>query len=533
MCRAGGLGDLPVDRLADELRVLEIEADQSGPPSNVGFDLNRRFGPHGAGIVNYPEYGLRRITPEIAAEWARTRFSAANAVLWFSGPVPPELRLTGLPRTARPETAPLPPVRTHGRSFSAVDTSCVSLSCLYHGWSGVNTALYLARERAHDQLRRDALSYGVRYDRHFIGAGHALAQLTADAADGAHARVAQALVGLLDEFADSGPRPEEMTVYQEFRRHFGDDPQHRLASLQSAARRQLLDGVSVLPDDVDAHLDAQTVESIRDDLRDAMTDLVLVGPAGVDAELEGWTELTAWTSDWLSGTDFEPLLGRAHGTLTVGDEGVMLTLDPDRWLTIRWSDVAAVLTADNGIREVLGNSGSSILFVPWAWHGGDELTRRIDVAVDPRLVVRLGEGSTHYEDDDDKVAHVRWLATVVDARLNRHQHELMSIVIDTDGIFFVHASTPLAGHQDRLEELRASDRDTLVAADPRNRWIAADRIVVAELRQRPWTAVGIRTWTLTITTHDGEMQRIYLMGDDQVEHTRTYFGLLLGSRFFG
>ena len=314
---ARGLGDLPVDRLADELRVLEIEAEQPGSPSNLGFDLAHRFGPHGAGIANYPEYGLRIITPDVVADWARTRFGASNAVLWFSGPVPPGLRLPGLPRTPRPETAPLPPLLTHGRSFTAVDTSRVSLSCVYRGWSGVNTAMYLARQRVYEELRRDALSYGVGYDRLFIGAGHALAHVAADAADGAHARVARTLVDVLDEFADSGPRPEEVEAFREFRRQFREGPEHRLGTLESAARQQLFDGESVLPDDVDAHLDAQTVVSIRDDLRDAMPSLLLVGPDGVDAELEGWTELTEWSTDWCPGTDFVPIPGprtrSAHG----------------------------------------------------------------------------------------------------------------------------------------------------------------------------------------------------------------------------
>ncbi len=49
---------LPLDRLADELRVLEIEAHRQGA-SHLGVDLRERFGPRGPGLVGWPSTGSR------------------------------------------------------------------------------------------------------------------------------------------------------------------------------------------------------------------------------------------------------------------------------------------------------------------------------------------------------------------------------------------------------------------------------------------------------------------------------------------
>src|SRR6185503_15517698 len=96
--------------------------------------------------------------------------------------------------------------------------------------------------------------------------------------------------------------------------------------------------------------------------------------------------------------------------------------------------------------------------------------------------------------DDDTLTHVRWLTTIADARINRKQHELVSLVVDTDGIFLVHGAAD--DQSAYFQELRAADRDTLLAGDSRNRWLADGNIDVVELTQRAWTMVGIHIWTL-------------------------------------
>ena len=138
-----------------------------------------------------PGVRLKKVTPERAQMWANTRFVAENAVLWFSGPVPAGARLDRVPRGPRPEPTPLPALRTDGRTVADIDSPHVSLSFLYSGWSGANAAVSLARERTHERLRRDALTYSVQHERFGVGADHALTFLQADTAKVEHARVAR------------------------------------------------------------------------------------------------------------------------------------------------------------------------------------------------------------------------------------------------------------------------------------------------------------------------------------------------------
>ena len=145
---AQGLGDLPVDRLADELR----GARDRGRAAGAAFEHRLRPRPP----LRSARRRHRQLSRVRAAEHhpRRRRRLGSHALRRFErgalvlGPVPPGLRLPGFPRTPRPETAPLPPLLTHGRSFAAVKTPRVSLSCVYSGWSGVNAAMYLARQRA-------------------------------------------------------------------------------------------------------------------------------------------------------------------------------------------------------------------------------------------------------------------------------------------------------------------------------------------------------------------------------------------------
>src|SRR6185436_9659869 len=108
---AKALSSLPLERLRDEARVLRTEA--AGRSAGVGGELLWfRYGASGHGKVTLPEFELADPSPDAVREWARTRFTAGNAALWFSGPPPANLAL-GLPagtRIAPPALVPVPDV---------------------------------------------------------------------------------------------------------------------------------------------------------------------------------------------------------------------------------------------------------------------------------------------------------------------------------------------------------------------------------------------------------------------------------------
>jgi zinc protease len=282
-----GLNELPIERLADELRVLEIESERRGI-SRVGFDLSKRYGPHGPGLLGWPEYGLRCLDAETIVEWARTKFTASNAVLWLSGPIPERLQLRDLPMSDPVERPQLPPPLVPARAYIATEAPAVSVSFISELQWGILPIMEIARQRAHDRLRRDAISYAVEFSHVRVGGGGALEYLQADAADGALEQVTEELVRVVDDLARSGPNAEEVATIREHQRQFHDHPQRVVSYLDSAARSRLVGDPVLLPEEIEAILDAQDPRSLQEDLAHVMPTIVAVGPEAAADRLDDW-----------------------------------------------------------------------------------------------------------------------------------------------------------------------------------------------------------------------------------------------------
>jgi len=526
------LARLQVDRLADELRVLEIEGRRRGA-SHLGVDLRERFGPHGAGLIGWPEYGLSRLDADEVVEWAHTHFTTGNAVMWLSGPPPPNLTLRELP-IGPPIEHPSPPtLLATGRTVIAAETPRISLSVVSGSGPGINPIMQFAQQRALQRLRGDALSYAVEFNPLRVGGGRAVQLLEADGADDAPARVAVGLVEILGELAESGPTDDEVAGRHEYVRQFREHSDWILGALDAAARRRLLDGDLRTPEEAAAISEAQTSASMRDELDAVMSTMLMVGPESVGEHLSGWSVGARWSTASVQGDVYQPIGGREQGTLVVGADGVSWGPDGRRRITVRWDDVEACLTLDNGIRCVIGAAGSMIWIMPWNWRGGEDLTRLVDDAVDPLRRIHGGEGETtvpHPNTDGGRV-DVHWLGTIAGAVWKGRQRDHLSLVIDTDGVFVLHGAHAGAHMHRHLEDARSADHDALLASDPRNRWIPQTQIAEVELRRRAWTVSGPRSWTLTIWLVDGVRHSIFLTSDDQVRVARTQFPRLLGARF--
>jgi hypothetical protein len=531
---ARNLRNLPVDRLTSEVQVLEIEGRRNAGATHVSVDLRERFGPHGAGIISWPEFGLGCFTADELVEWAQTRFTADNATLWLSGPVPTELDLSELPRGRAPEQPGLRSVQVPGRSFVPSESNRVSLSVLFRNRSGVSTMLQFAERRATERLRREGMSYAIGVAPVDVCRGHSLGVLEADGADEHPTEVADVLLEIAHDLAENGPQEQELARLHGLRAQVHEHPQYRMGSLGALAEALVVDGEQFVPDDIDGLFDAQTPDGLRAVWQEVMDDTVLVlGPESIRERLQaGWTVVQPWSSEQLGGQRFVAIPGRERGVLVVGDAGVTWALDAERYRTIWWSDVEACLTLDSGSRRLIGSAGVEIWITPWCWQGGEVLTELVDAAVDPARHIRVGEGSLVVEHEHlEGPSDIRWLATIVGARATWKTDERVSLVIDTDGLFVLHGSYRGRDNERHQREVRQADRDTLVRIDPRNRWIPQHDIARVHLKHRPWTRAGMMSWTLTIETVDGARERLFLAADEQVRLARDYLPKALGARF--
>ena len=142
ICRT--LADLPATGLSNELSVMQVEAAKRSP-SHVATDLGIRFGARGPGLVDWSELGFRRLTAADLQAWSDRWFTAANAVLWISGPPPGSLDLP-LP-VGQPPDHPVHVSRLGpGRFWVPSATSSVSVSTVNDADQGP-AARYLGRAR--------------------------------------------------------------------------------------------------------------------------------------------------------------------------------------------------------------------------------------------------------------------------------------------------------------------------------------------------------------------------------------------------
>ena len=225
---------------------------------------------------------------------------------------------------------------------------------------------------------------------------------------------------------------------------------------------------------------------------------------------------------------------REKGQLIMGSEGISWVLDAEHRRTVRWDDVAACFSWDDGKRQLLGSDGIVVSVVPWSWQGGERLTDRIDANVDRHCHIRRGEGSRLYQadtDDETTVAEVHWLGTIVGALHRRgRERDRVDLVIDTDGIFMLHGVTTQDSLSQHHQQLRTADRHSLLARDLRNRWVEEAAIERVQLSTKAFDRFKGLKATLTVDVKDEASLIVDLRTDKQLEVSRL-FEDIVGQRF--
>ena len=111
----------------------------------------------------------------------------------------------------------------------------------------------------------------------------------------------------------------------------------------------MLDDETWTPDEIQAKGEAQTAQSIREDLKAVTPTMLLVGPESIGAHLDdSWTAHDEWTGERVGGATYHPITGREQGTLVVGPDGISWGMGDGRHRTVWWNDVEACLALDNG-----------------------------------------------------------------------------------------------------------------------------------------------------------------------------------------
>ena len=388
---AASLRRLPLERLAREVRILDTEATGRGDGGVVGMLLDLRFGATGHGLCNYDELGLRRIVAADVERWRDRYFVDGNAVLWFSGPTPPELALD-LP--AGP-AQPLPPLQALSQAlpaWSAYRPNVVAAGFVAPRTAAFSLGLQILEQRLRNRLRHDeGRSYGVQGSIEPLGpdVGHGI--LIADCLPEEADAVRDGMIAELSRLAMTGPTAEELEKLVSQAARAWAEPEAATGLASWAAREALMGRPVRGRAAVLAEMEATGPHEVAAAMAQAFDTALWLVPGKVgmdDRRISEWSGLSPRRA---SGKSYVRAgAPSAPERLVVGSDAVSLAFDGERQVTVGFSDCAAVLSWEDGARTVLGVSGMQVHVHPEAWVEGHRAVAAIDDWVPGTMVVPMG-----------------------------------------------------------------------------------------------------------------------------------------------
>jgi len=366
-----------------ERRILRTEAASRGGAGVLGTCLVERYGARGPGLLNFQEFGFERLGWADVAAWRARWFTAGNAVLWVAGDLPDGLRLP-LPygrAQATPDAMPLPvtlPAYVTGAKGGLAAALVTDRSFASHA------TLDILQRRLTQALRHDhGLTYDVGLDVLEVDSGHLHAWLTADALPEQVPMAAHVLLSTFEALAVTGAQEAELAAY---RRRVEDgyvSPAGPVGLLQRQARavldgkppRSVADSIRLAAEVTTADV-AKAAQSLRDSM-------LVAAPYDVPAIQGRMGRVPSFSASTIAkGKVYKPSAGELP-SLTVSDEGVMLTRAAGEHVTVRYADAAVLLRWNDGKQSLVGGDGFTVTLDPAQWQ---------DAAVVPAVAARVPGG---------------------------------------------------------------------------------------------------------------------------------------------
>ncbi|QIQ03158.1 M16 family metallopeptidase [Streptomyces liangshanensis] len=385
------LRDLPLERLETEREILRTEAAGRSYGPNHQLPL-WRYGAQGYGLVSYTELGAWHLTADAVREWAATRFTRENAVLWITSDTVPEGLRLDLPSGPRhpmpPVTSALPvtPAYIGGDDGGVVMDGIVRRSTAASLFAEV-----LGRALYADLRQKGGYSYATAGHYSPRDADFATITAFADALPQKQDAVVGGFVDVLARLRAGRIAQAELDAARNKVLKQFDHPDAYAGSLPSYALNLLVDHPNATHAEHRAELAAVTVDDLRDVARELHSTALLQVP-GRGADWAGFTEAPQYSAedDRLTGTRH-----RSHDDkdtiLTVAAEGIGLST-PGGMITVRYDACAAMVAYPDGGRRLTGHDGFQIAAEPTLYADlTPDRIATIDAAVPPTAVVRAPE----------------------------------------------------------------------------------------------------------------------------------------------
>ncbi|MEV6282409.1 insulinase family protein [Kribbella sp. NPDC051770] len=387
------LANPPVERLEVEAGVLAAEDGWvTHPMAALLYFI--RYGARGAGLDWLDGPGPDGLTADQVTAFAQRWFTADNAVLQLTGPIPADLKLP-LPTGSRPQHQHYPARQFAGPAVVGIGIPGAAVLLSLPNTDAARTAA-LATDVLQQRIEESARhggghSYVVDYDAVQQQDGTTDWVLYAEAREGAEQEVAQAVVESLTDLAADGPSEEELQLALDRFEEERATTDAELGAEFNVLRRELFGEPPAEP------LDPERVRATRPDDLAAVLRAALPTAIGYAAEqaVEQWTKhgftevsLCPVGEELPAGEEFRPprmarlFVREARETALVVTPDELAVREEDGVHRVRWDEVAGVMRAGDGTTVVFGTDGCVILVSGDLYRGGQkvvaELERRVD-----------------------------------------------------------------------------------------------------------------------------------------------------------
>lgn len=386
------LADLPLERLDVERRILMAE-DATRGSGGARLALKLRFGPVGAGLVGYDEYGLKRLDEDDVAAWSAERFTRGNAALWAVGIELDDVALElpeGDRRAVPPAPRPLAELKTPALYAGGWDTG-FCLSFLGPRTRAAVLALDLLADALRDRLRYEAgLSYSIDASSQPLSVDTTHVVVTADVSDdGANDWLVSALE-VVRALAAGGCDEEHLEIVKARHRRYQEEPSDAIGFAAWSADEELLGLPFRTQAELAAEREAVTTADVEAVVARLYETLLVLGP-DVATLPEGLSDYPYAPSETIEGRSHRPpgMLSRIRGgttRLVSGPDGVSLVHAERPPLTARY-DRTVLCIRSGRTRTLLTDDGFYVPVDASDWKGGADVLAEIDAAVPADLVV--------------------------------------------------------------------------------------------------------------------------------------------------
>jgi zinc protease len=387
----GALHEPPLDRIGIEPDVLDAEAESRGP-STLTVLLHAMYGPHGPGVVHYPEFGVRVADSGTLRAWSERTYHRGGAALFLAGD-PGQLDIASLDLSGLPVGPPASPrslpERLDGPGWLSGGTQGFAAVAVLDRSTALAAATRVVREVVSEAVRGHAgASYAVEALYDPITADHAVSGLFVDAAPAKVLQARDALLATLDRLATDGPEERWLALDKErFERTLTDPAMIRGAAYAAARDHVLGDDDPTDRSWIDRYAEltpGDVAEVVRAFLEDASWVMPLGAPMPADRLVP---PLEQWSATAVDGRPLTPAGTPLDHELRAGAEGMSMVLGPDRVITVRFRDVIAVEAWDDGSRVLHDRTGYRIGFARSSYSETDEFVAWLDASVSaaPRI----------------------------------------------------------------------------------------------------------------------------------------------------